>query len=62
MKKIIIKARAYSSMGVIKANSEQSYDKILDAFTLNRNDHISVPQALDYIEVIGAVYNPEGIR
>ena len=28
-------------MGGIKANSEQSYDKILD-FTLNRNDHISV--------------------
>ena len=55
--KSYIKARAYSSMGGIKANSEQSYDKILD-FTLNRNDHIIVPQALDYIEVIGAVYNP----
>ena len=55
--KSYIKARAYSAMGGIKSHNLLSYEKILD-FTINRNDLITIPQALDYIEVIGGVYNP----
>ena len=55
--KSYIKARAYSVMGGIKSHNLLSYEKILD-FKINRNDLITIPQALDYIEVIGGVYNP----
>ncbi len=55
--KSYIKARTYTFMGGIKSNSTISYDKILD-FTINRNDFITIPQALDYVEVIGGVYSP----
>ncbi len=55
--KSYIKARSRSAKGSINSSDINFTDRIL-SFTLNRNDVITIPEAMDYIEVLGGVYYP----
>ena len=55
--KSYIKARSRSEKGSINSSDINFTDRIL-SFTLNRNDIITIPEAIDYVEVLGGVYYP----
>ena len=55
--KSYIKARSRSAKGSINSSDINFTDRIM-SFTLNRNDIITIPEAIDYIEVLGGVYYP----
>lgn len=55
--KAYMKARARSSRGMM-ASSEINFTKQILNFPLNRGDEVNIPEALEYVEILGAVVHP----